>query len=267
MARKIPAKLPKVAAVAAALVLAAACGGGGGDDEGDKQALDAWAAKVCAADVTGKIDESQAALNDISLVIDGETPDALKTRLVADVVKLADANGALATALDAAGDPKVKGSDEQIRLVGEDLDATTQGWNTVKEQLEALRTDDQKAFADGLTALQPSITSSVTSSHAALEKLHTGRLGQALAEVPGCAGSASAPPASAPPAPSPSEPAPSAPESPAASPSGSASASSGGTASASPSSGGSDSGSPSPDDSDSPSAGESDTPTADPSES
>lgn len=268
MARKIPAKLSTAAAVAAALVLTASCGGDG-DGDGDNKALKDWAAKVCAADVTGKIDASQAAINDISLVVVGETPDALKARLAADVVKLADANSALAAALDTAGDPKVKGSDEQIRLVGDDLDATTKAWNAVKEQVEALPTNDQKAFADGLTALQPSITSSVTSTHGALEKLHTGQLGQALAEVPGCAGSASAPPASAPPAASPSESAPSAPASPVATPSGSASSSSRGTASTSPSSSGSDTESATPGDSESPSAAESDSssPSADPSAS
>lgn len=266
MARKIPAKLSTAAAVAAVLVLTASCGGGG---DGDNKALEDWAAKVCAEDVTRKIDESQGALNDISLVVNGETPDALKARLVADVVKLADANSALAAALAAAGDPKVKGSDEQIRLVAQDLDATTQGWNTVKEQLEALPTHDQKAFADGLAALQPNITGSVTSSHAALEKLHTGRLGQALAEVPGCAGSASAPPASTPPAPTPSASTSSAPASPVSTPSGSASSSSDASASASPSSSASDSGtgSASPKPSGSPSSSESETPTAEPSES
>ncbi|WP_436787861.1 hypothetical protein [Yinghuangia sp. YIM S10712] len=266
MVRKIPVKLPTAAAVAAVLALTAACGGDGGGD-GDKKALAAWAAKVCGEEVTGKIDASQVALNDISLVIPGETPEALKARLVGDFTKLADANSAFASALQVAGDPKVKDAEEQVLLLGDELRANAQGWNAAKAELEALATNDQKAFADGLRALQPKITGSVTSSHAALDKLHTGRLGQALAAVPGCVGSASAPPPSTPPAPTPSETAPSASGSPVAAPSGSASPSSSASGSASPSSTGS--GSAAPDDSERPSATASDSssPSADPSES
>ncbi|MCF2529238.1 hypothetical protein [Yinghuangia soli] len=233
VAPKIPANLAVAAACAAVLALTAGCSD---DGDGKNKSLAGWAAKVCTADVTAKIDESKTALADISVVLPGEKPDALRTRLAEDVSRLAAANTALADALGRAGDPDVDGGKEQrAALVSEQLAIAT-GWHTVKTQLEALPTADQKAFADGLRALQPSIAGTVTTSNAALEKLHTGELGKALAAVSGCvaslpaAGGASsapgtasgsapattAPPASAPASPPASEPA----GSPAATPAG-----------------------------------------------
>lgn len=194
MAPKIPATLPALAALAAVVALTAGCGGDDGAEQ--KKALAGWAAQVCTAEVTGKIDASKTALADISVVVPAETPDALRTRLVADVAKLADANTAFARALGNAGDPKVKDGKEQRTALVAEQQALAVGWNTVKAQLEALPTNDQKAFADGLRALQPNIARTVTTSRAALDKLHTGELAHALAAVPGCVAAASAPAAS-----------------------------------------------------------------------
>lgn len=254
MARKTPAKLPALTALAAVLVLTAGCGDDGKDDNGEKLAK--WAGQVCTVDVTGRIDASKKALDDIGVVVTNETPEALKTRLVDDIAKFADANTAFAAALDKAGPPEIKDGRAQLQVLTGDLRATAAGWTAVKTKVEELPTGDQKAFADALRALQPSIVGSVTVSRAALDKLHQGALGKALAAVPSCVtgpaapsdAATTAPPAnppvadpasSAPPQPSgSSSPAPSS-GSPSGSPSGSASgspsASSSGSSSAKPS--------------------------------
>jgi hypothetical protein len=245
VAPKIPAKPSAVAAAAVVLALTAGCGDDGDDG---KKALAAWAGQVCAVEVTGKIDDSKAALADIGIVVPNETPDALKARLVGDVTKLADANTAFAAALQKAGAPKVKDGEDQVLVLSNELRGAANGWNTIKSQLETLPTNDQKAFADGLRALQPTIEGSVTSSRVALDNLHKGKLGAALAAVPGCVGapqSTSEAPRPVPASDTPSAPASSAPASgtpdpsasgsagPDASPSGSASRSATSSASAS----------------------------------
>lgn len=240
LARQTLTKLPAAAALAVVLAAASACGGDGG---GNKD-LAKWAAKVCTKEVTGKIDESRVALNDIAVVVPNENPDVLKGRLVADFGKLADANTAFAAALERAGDPGAKPAREQAAAVAAELRANAGGWTTVKGQLEAVPSTDQRAFADGLRTLEPSIRGSVASSQAALAKLHTGDVGRALGKVPGCVGTPAPPP---PPAPAPSSPAPPppAPE-PASSSPAPASPSATESASPSPSASGSPSGSASP---------------------
>ncbi|MDI2127932.1 hypothetical protein [Yinghuangia seranimata] len=199
MARKNPAKLPAlVVAAAALLAMTAGCSDSGGGDDKNKQALADWAAKVCTTDVTGKIDESKAALADMNAVVPKETPDALKARLAADVTKLADADTALAVALDNAGDPVVKNGKAQAVAAAGELRAAATGWNGLKTEVEALPTTDQKAFADALRALQPNISKYTAGSRSALEELHKGELGKALAATPGCAATVPAPAASTP---------------------------------------------------------------------
>ncbi|MEU8136629.1 hypothetical protein [Streptodolium elevatio] len=185
MARKTPAISPALAALAAAVVVVTAgCGGDDGDDNTKK--LADWAGKVCTTDVTGRIDASKKALDDIGTVVSNETPEALKARLAADVAKLAEANTAFAAALDRAGPPEIKDGRAQMQVLTGDLRATAAGWTAVTTKLEELPTGDQKAFADALRALEPTISSSLTVSRAALDKLHQGALGKALAGVPGC---------------------------------------------------------------------------------
>lgn len=191
VARKTPAISPALAALAAAvMVLTAGCGD---DGEDNTKKLADWANQVCTADVTGRIDASKTALDDIGTVVPNEAPEALKTRLVGDVAKLAEANTAFAASLDKAGPPEIKDGRAQLQVLTGDLRATAAGWTAVKTKLEELPTGDQKAFADALRALEPSITSSITVSRAALDKLHQGALGKALAAVPNCVSGPAAP--------------------------------------------------------------------------
>ncbi|MGC0422169.1 hypothetical protein [Embleya sp. AB8] len=185
MSRKFPA--------ICALVLAAAltaCGGGDGKSDADKKKqadLKAWAAKVCAADVTARIDEARAALVDVAKVIPNEQPATLRTRLALDISRLADADNALADAIDRASIPAVPdGATLRMSVVAE-LRDTAKGWAGIQTKVAGLATEQQNVFADGLRSLNPEIDALRTSSHTALAKLHRGEAGKALAAVPGCA--------------------------------------------------------------------------------
>ncbi|MYS81203.1 hypothetical protein [Embleya scabrispora] len=179
--------------VVSALVLASALTAcGGGDDKNDenkkKQAeLRAWAAKVCAVDVTARIDEARVALADVGKVIPNEQPATLRTRLAADISRLADADNALADAIDKAGIPAVSDGAALRTSVVEELRHTAKGWAGIQTKVEGLATDKQNVFADGLRSLNPEIDGLRASSHTALGKLHRGDAGKALAAVPGCA--------------------------------------------------------------------------------
>ncbi|MET7298936.1 hypothetical protein [Embleya sp. NPDC005575] len=179
--------------VVSALVLASALTAcGGGDDKNDenkkKQAeLRAWAAKVCAVDVTARIDEARVALADVDKVIPNEQPATLRTRLAADISRLADADNALADAIDKAGIPAVSDGAALRTSVVEELRNAAKGWAGIQAKVEGLVIDKQNVFADGLRSLNPGIDGLRASSHTALDKLHRGDAGKALAAVPGCA--------------------------------------------------------------------------------
>ncbi|MFI6981886.1 hypothetical protein ACIBSV_25275 [Embleya sp. NPDC050154] len=180
--------------VVSALVLASAltaCGGGD-DDKNDekkkKQAeLRAWAAKVCAVEVTARIDEARVALADVGKVIPNEQPATLRTRLAADISRLADADNALADAIDRAGIPAVADGATLRTSVVAELRNAAKGWAGIQAKMESLATDKQNVFADGLRSLNPEIEGLRASAHTALDKLHRGEPGKALAAVPGCA--------------------------------------------------------------------------------
>ncbi|MYW05975.1 hypothetical protein, partial [Streptomyces sp. SID3343] len=179
--------------VVSALVLASAltaCSSGddGKSDEKKKKAeLQVWAAKVCAADVTTRIDDARVALADVGKVIAGEQPATLKTRLAADIAKLADADNKLAEGIDRAGPPAVPDGPVLRTTVVAELQSAAKGWGAIQAKIEGLSTDQQNVFADGLRSLDPEIKAMQASSHTALDKLHRGEAGKALAAVPGCA--------------------------------------------------------------------------------
>ena len=176
--------------VVSALVLASAltaCGGGDDDENDKKQArLKEWAAQVCAADVTARIDDARASLVDVKTVIPDEQPASLRARLSADIGKFADADTTLADVLARAAAPAVSGGSELRASVVEELRTAAKGWAALQTKVDALPVDRQNLFADGLRTLGPEIDTLRASSTIALEKLHRGDTGKALAAVPGC---------------------------------------------------------------------------------
>lgn len=183
------------------LVLASALSACGGGDDGKnekKQArLDEWAAQVCAADVTTRIDDARAALADVKTVIADEQPASLRSRLSADIGKFADADTGLAEVLARAAAPPVSGGAELRASVVEELRTAAKGWEALQVEVDGLAVDKQNRFADGLRTLAPEIEALQASSHVALEKLHRGETGKALAAVPGCEAVAEEPPVTA----------------------------------------------------------------------
>jgi hypothetical protein len=137
--------------------------------------------------VSNSIKASNDALADVLKVIPGESAEAGRNRLAGNVTALANADTALVTALEKAGDPAVP---DGAKLRTEALDAlraSAGGWNDLKARIEALPVDDQNKFQEQLRPLAPDLGTAGANTTAALQKLHQGELGKALAAVPDCA--------------------------------------------------------------------------------
>ncbi|MGA5818553.1 small secreted protein [Kitasatospora sp. NPDC094028] len=173
---------------------AVACG-----DDNSKQ-LESWATNVCGA-AKDPIAQAQAALADTGQVKTGETPADLKKRLSTDIGRLAKTNQDIGAAIDAAGAPKVTdGASLQKDAVAE-LKKASDGYLDVQKKLDALATDDQSKFSDGLRGISDQLQQLASLSTEAQNKLQRGDLGAAMAKQDGCkpapAGSSATPSAGA----------------------------------------------------------------------
>ncbi|WP_369183710.1 hypothetical protein [Streptomyces sp. Y1] len=173
---------------------AVACG-----DDNSKQ-LESWATNVCGA-AKDPIAQAQAALADTGQVKTGETPADLKKRLSTDIGRLAKTNQDIGAAIDAAGAPKVTdGANLQKDAVAE-LKKASDGYLDVQKKLDALATDDQSKFSDGLRGISDQLQQLASLSTEAQSKLQRGDLGAAMAKQEGCkpapAGSSATPSAGA----------------------------------------------------------------------
>jgi hypothetical protein len=147
--------------------------------------LDAWAKSVCGS-AQDPIARGNTALADTGRVTPGETPDALRKRLSADIAALGQANQQIAAAVDKAGAPKVdKGADLQQQAVRE-LNQAATGYQQVQKKVDALPTGDQAKFADGLKSVGDQVQQLAQLSSSAIARLQTGAVGRAIAKQPGC---------------------------------------------------------------------------------
>jgi hypothetical protein len=158
---------------------ATACGGG------NTKQLDDWATTLCGG-MQGPVQQADTALADTGTVKAGETPTALRVRLVTDLGTLATANGQIALAVQKAGPPKVDDGTQTEANAMNELTQAVSGYTSVQQAVAALPVTDQAKFAAGLKGVGDKLQQVAELSTSALQQLQTGDLGTALAKQPGC---------------------------------------------------------------------------------
>ncbi|MET9799500.1 small secreted protein [Streptomyces sp. NPDC006368] len=171
------------AALSGGAVLMLALSGCGGDD-GDSKVND-WAGKVCdqAQPQIQKRADAQQAI--ISTAADGKPADiqAADSKAFQDI---ADADRALAKAVQDAGVPPVDNGEKLQQDAVKELNSTATAYEGLKKQVDALDPKDQRKFADGLQGVADGLKKIEKMDQDALAKLQSGELGQAMAKQPGC---------------------------------------------------------------------------------
>ncbi|PJE96386.1 small secreted protein [Streptomyces carminius] len=175
-----------------ALVLALS--GCGGDGE-DKTA--AWAQKFCDQ-VQPQVKRIQQANASITQATEGEKPpEEIKTTDAQAFSDISRAYAALAKAVKGAGTPPVEDGAALEKDAVRQLDGMSRKYADLKKQADALNTEDQAEFADGLKEIADGLGRLNEGGDQALEKLQKGELGKAMAEQKGCRKPAPSPSASA----------------------------------------------------------------------
>jgi hypothetical protein len=173
-------KLTAVLSGGAVLVLALS---GCGDDGDDK--VSAWAKKVCDQAQPQIQKRADAQQTIISTAADGRPTDiqAADSKAFQDI---ADADKALAAAVESAGTPPAEAGEKLRKDAVAELNATAKAYMDLKKQVDALDAKNQQKFADGLQRVADGLKKIETMDQKALKKLQSGELGQAMAKEPGC---------------------------------------------------------------------------------
>ncbi|MFD3536289.1 small secreted protein [Streptomyces sp. NPDC058664] len=171
--------------------LAAALSGGavlvlalsGCSDEGDK--VGDWAKTFCdqaKPQIQKRADAHQII---ISTAADSKPAEiqAADSKAFQDI---ANADRALAKAVESAGAPPVENGQKIQQDAIKELNATAVAYEGLKKQVDALDPTNQQKFADGLQGVADGLTRIEKMDQNALAKLEEGELGQAMAKQPGC---------------------------------------------------------------------------------
>ncbi|MER7947682.1 small secreted protein [Streptomyces sp. NPDC096079] len=173
-------KLAAALSGGAVLVLALS---GCSDDEGDK--VGDWAKTFCdqaKPQIQKRADAHQII---ISTAADSKPAEiqAADSKAFQDI---ANADRALAKAVEAAGAPPVENGEKVQQDAIKELNATAVAYEGLKRQVDALDPTNQQKFADGLQGVADGLTKIEKMDQNALSKLEEGELGQAMAKQPGC---------------------------------------------------------------------------------
>ncbi|MGW1116379.1 small secreted protein [Streptomyces tanashiensis] len=173
-------KLAAALSGGAVLVLALS---GCSDDEGDK--VGDWAKTFCdqaKPQIQKRADAHQII---ISTAADSKPAEiqAADSKAFQDI---ANADRALAKAVEAAGAPPVENGEKVQQDAIKELNATALAYEGLKKQVDALDPTNQQKFADGLQGVADGLTKIEKMDQNALSKLEEGELGQAMAKQPGC---------------------------------------------------------------------------------
>jgi hypothetical protein len=173
-------KLAAALSGGAVLVLALS---GCSDDEGDK--VGDWAKTFCdqaKPQIQKRADAHQII---ISTAADSKPAEiqAADSKAFQDI---ANADRALAKAVESAGAPPVENGQKIQQDAIKELNATAVAYEGLKKQVDALDPTNQQKFADGLQGVADGLTKIEKMDQNALAKLEEGELGQAMAKQPGC---------------------------------------------------------------------------------
>ncbi|MFD3331599.1 small secreted protein [Streptomyces sp. NPDC058700] len=173
-------KLAAALSGGAVLVLALS---GCSDDEGDK--VGDWAKTFCdqaKPQIQKRADAHQII---ISTAADSKPAEiqAADSKAFQDI---ANADRALAKAVESAGAPPVENGQKIQQDAIKELNATAVAYEGLKKQVDALDPTNQQKFADGLQGVADGLTKIEKMDQNALSKLEDGELGQAMAKQPGC---------------------------------------------------------------------------------
>ncbi|MFF9013656.1 small secreted protein [Streptomyces sp. NPDC014870] len=155
----------------------------GCSDDGDK--VNDWAKTVCdqAKPQIQKRADAQQLI--ISTAADGKPADiqAADSKAFQDI---ANADRALAKAIEGAGAPPVDNGEKLQQDAVKELNSTAVAYEALKKQVDALDPSNQQKFADGLQDVADGLKKIEKMDQDALAKLQSGELGTAMAKQPGC---------------------------------------------------------------------------------
>ncbi|RPK93764.1 MULTISPECIES: hypothetical protein [Streptomyces] len=173
--------------------LAAALSGGavlvltlsGCSDDSENKVND-WAKKVCdqVQPQLQKITNANASIRqktgDNSKPADVQKADSVAFQQMSEAYK------ALGAAVDSAGPPPVEDGEATQKAAVKELNASSKAYADLKVKVDALDTEDQRKFADGLNGVADELHKISTSGDQALRKLQSGEVGVAMSKQKGC---------------------------------------------------------------------------------
>ncbi|MGW7365440.1 small secreted protein [Streptomyces sp. NPDC054841] len=171
------------AALSGGAVLVLALSGCTSDDSDGK--VNAWAKTVCDQAQPQIQKRANAQQTIISTAADGKPAD-IQTADSKAFQDIAEANKALATAVQGAGVPPVDNGGKLQEDAVKELNATSTAYLNLKKQVDALDPEDQQKFADGLQGIADGLKKIEKMDQDALAKLQSGDLGKAMGQQPGC---------------------------------------------------------------------------------
>ena len=153
------------------------------EDEGDK--VTDWAKSFCdqaKPQIQKRADAHQII---ISTAADSRPAEiqAADSKAFKDI---ADADRALAKAVESAGVPPVENGEKVQKDVIAELNSTAVAYDGLKKQVDALDPTNQQKFAEGLKDVADGLTKIEKMDQNALSNLESGELGKAMAQQPGC---------------------------------------------------------------------------------
>ncbi|MEU1089787.1 small secreted protein [Streptomyces sp. NPDC005576] len=154
------------------------------DDSNDE--VDDWAKKVC-----DQIQPQLQKIADANTAIQQQTADNSQPADVqrtdsAAFHQISEAYKALASAVDSAGAPPVDNGEATQQEAVKGLNASSKAYANLKTKVDALDTEDQAKFADGLKDIADELKNTSSSGADALNKLQSGEVGKAMAKQDSC---------------------------------------------------------------------------------
>ncbi|WP_081237030.1 small secreted protein [Streptomyces viridosporus] len=179
-----PVNKKLAAALSGGAVLVLALTGCSSDDGNEK--LDAWAKEVCDAvqPQAKKIAAANAAIQ--KETSDNSTPEEVQKADSKAFQDMSDAYKAIGTAVNKAGAPDVENGEQKLTNAVKELNGISASYASLKKQVDALDTEDQAKFADGLKGIATELDKLSKSGNDALNELEEGEVGEAMARQASC---------------------------------------------------------------------------------